>query len=434
MLQPQGVRLWRKPSSLMDELIPAISSLENLGLALGIGLLIGAERERSNAALPSHIAGIRTFAISALAGAVAVTLDGAGIFPVVLIQLVLLIGIGYWRSSLLNPGVTTELALFMTCLIGGLAVTQPTVAAFSGLGLAVLLAAKKRMHDFAQNILSASEWKDLVLFTALILILYPLTPDVDMGPWKAINPHQLVRFVVLIMAIGALGHISSRHWGGHHGLALTGFAGGFVSSTATVYAMGKLSRDMPTQIHGAVMGAVLSSVSTIIQLFLLINLILPQQVMVFSWPLLSGVLCAIVYAMAMWSRAGPPLPVQEPLISAHLFEWKSTLTLVGLVVAVMLLSAGMNQWLGQEGILITSAIAGLADAHAIVASMGSLVQSGQIAVDQAQWPIVAALLSNMVSKSWVAWHSGTAAYYMRVILGQLLVMTGVLMAFVLTTA
>jgi hypothetical protein len=40
----------------------------------------------------------------------------------------------------------------------------------------------------------------------------------------------------------------------------------------------------------------------------------------------------------------------------------------------------------------------------------------------------------MVSKSWVAWHSGTAAYYMRVILGQLLVMTGVLMAFVLTTA
>ena len=144
----------------MDELIPAISSLENLGLALGIGLLIGAERERSNAALPSHIAGIRTFAISALAGAVAVTLDGAGIFPVVLIQLVLLIGIGYWRSSLLNPGVTTELALFMTCLIGGLAVTQPTLAAFSGLGLAVLLAAKKRMHDFAQNILSASEWKD----------------------------------------------------------------------------------------------------------------------------------------------------------------------------------------------------------------------------------------------------------------------------------
>jgi uncharacterized membrane protein (DUF4010 family) len=182
------------------------------------------------------------------------------------------------------------------------------------------------------------------------------------------------------------------------------------------------------------MGAVLSSVSTIIQLFLLINLILPQLVMVFSWPLLSGVLCAILYATAMWSRAGPPLPVQEPLISAHLFEWKATLTLVGLVVAVMLLSAGMNQWLGQEGILITSAIAGLADAHAIVASMGSLVQSGQIAVDQAQWPIVAALLSNMVSKSWVAWHSGTAAYYMRVILGQLLVMTGVLMAFVFTTA
>jgi len=184
-------------------MMPAMASIENLGLAMGIGLLIGAERERSNSAMPSHIAGIRTFAISALSGAVAVSLNEIGIYPVVLGLLVILIGIGYWRSSINNPGMTTELALLMTCLIGGLTVTQPTLAAFSGLVLAVLLAAKKRMHDFAQYIMSATEWNDLVLFTAIVLILYPLTPDVYMGPWNAINPHHLVRFVVLIMAIGA---------------------------------------------------------------------------------------------------------------------------------------------------------------------------------------------------------------------------------------
>ena len=403
-------------------MMPAITSIENLGLAMGIGLLIGAERERSNSAMPSHIAGIRTFAISALSGAVAVSLNGVGIYPVVLGLLVILIGIGYWRSSTNNPGMTTELALLMTCLIGGLTVTQPTLAAFSGLVLAVLLAAKKRMHYFAQYIMSATEWNDLVLFTAIVLILYPLTPDVYMGPWSAINPHQLVRFVVLIMAISALGHITSRTWGGHHGLALTGFAGGFVSSTATVYAMGKLSRDMPSQTHGAVMGSVLSSVSTIIQLYFLIHLILPQLTYWASWPLFSGMLCAIIYAGAMGWMAGPALPVQEPLISSHLFQWKSTFTLVSLVIGVMLLSAGMNDWLGQEGLLITSAIAGLADAHAIVASMGSMVQSTQVSVEQARWPIMAALLSNMLSKSWVAWHAGTPAYCLKVVLGQFLVM------------
>jgi uncharacterized membrane protein (DUF4010 family) len=417
----------------MSDLLPAISSIENLGLALGIGLLIGAERERSNAALPSHFAGIRTFSISALSGAVAVTFDGAGIFPMVLGLLVILIGIGYWRSSPSNPGMTTELALFMTCLIGGLAVTQPTLAAFSGLGLAVLLAAKKQMHDFAQRIMSATEWNDVVLFTAVVLILYPLTPDAYMGPWSAINPHHLVRFVVLIMAIGALGHISSRLWGGSHGLALTGFAGGFVSSTATVFAMGKLSRDMPSQTHGAVMGSVLSSVSTIIQLFILIELILPQLIVWAIWPLLSGVLCAILYAGAMWLIAGPALPGQEPLISSHLFQWKSTFILVSLVAGVMLLSAGMNEWLGQEGILITSAITGLADAHAIVASMGSMVQFGQVSVEQARWPIMAALLSNMLSKSWVAWHAGTSPYCFRVVLGQFLVMICIVVTLVLTT-
>ena len=74
----------------MSDLLPAISSIENLGLALGIGLLIGAERERSNAALPSHFTGIRTFSICALSGAVAVTFDGAGIFPMVLGLLVVM--------------------------------------------------------------------------------------------------------------------------------------------------------------------------------------------------------------------------------------------------------------------------------------------------------------------------------------------------------
>lgn len=190
---------------------------------------------------------------------------------------------------------------------------------------------------------------------------------------------------------------------------------------------------MPAQIHGAVMGSVLSSVSTIIQLVILIELILPQLMVWAIWPLLSGVLCAILYAGAMWLIAGPVLPVQGPLISSHLFQKKSTFILVSLVAGVMLLAAAMNESLGQEGILITSAITGLADAHAIVASMGSMVQSGQVSVEQARWPIMAALLSNMLSKSWVAWHAGTLPYCFRVILGQFLVMICIVVTLFLTT-
>ena len=107
--------------------------------------------------------------------------------------------------------------------------------------------------------------------------------------------------------------------------------------------------------------------------------------------------------------------------------------MVSLVAGVMLLSAGMNDWLGQEGLLITSAIAGLADAHAIVASMGSMVQSGQVSVGQARWPIMAALLNNMLSKSWVAWHAGTPAYCVKVVLGQFLVMISIVATLILAS-
>ncbi len=408
-----------------------MESIEKLGLALGIGLLIGAERERSSPNRLTHFAGIRTFAIGALMGAVSMMIDIPGVLTLSLAFVLVLIGIAYWRNSAINPGMTTELALFMTCLIGALTVKEPTVAAVSGLGLATLLAAKKRMHEFAQHVLSTTEWTDLVLFLAVILIAFSLAPDVYLGPWNAINPHHLIRFVVLIMAISVLGHVSSRALGGHHGLALTGFAGGFVSSTATVYAMGKLSHDMPSQTHGAVMGAVLSSVSTIVQLYLLINLILPGLIYWASWPLLAGVITASAYATAVWWKAGPSLPVEEPLISPHLFQWKSTLTLVALVMMVTVLSAGMNQWLGQDGVLITSAMTGLVDAHAIVASMGSMVQAGNVSVQQAQWPIIAALLSNMLAKSWVSWHAGTRAYCFKVVAGQVLVMCSIVLSLML---
>ena len=55
----------------------------NLAVAIGIGVLIGAERERRKGEGPARSpAGIRTFSVASLAGAISVTVGGTLVFAI----------------------------------------------------------------------------------------------------------------------------------------------------------------------------------------------------------------------------------------------------------------------------------------------------------------------------------------------------------------
>lgn len=93
----------------------------SLGVALAIGLLIGAERERSKGEGPGRApAGIRTFTVAALSGAVAVLAGGSLLLAVVAASATVLVALAYWRSGSDDPGLTTEVVLILTVLLGGL--------------------------------------------------------------------------------------------------------------------------------------------------------------------------------------------------------------------------------------------------------------------------------------------------------------------------
>ncbi len=118
-------------------------TLLGLCVALGIGLLIGAERERRKDTHKTGIAaGIRTFAVVALLGAVSILL-GEYVFVVV----TLVVGgsalLAYRNTSAQEPGLTTELSLFLTCLLGGLAIRDAALAAGIGAVLALAIGGEK---------------------------------------------------------------------------------------------------------------------------------------------------------------------------------------------------------------------------------------------------------------------------------------------------
>jgi len=128
----------------------------------------------------------------------------------------------------------TEIALVATVLLGGLAMARPGLAAGVAVTVTSVLMARTPLHRFVRSVLSEDEVKDALIFAAASLIALALLPDEQLGPFDALNPHAIWIIVILVMAIGALGHIAVRLLGAHFGLPIAGLASGFISSIATI--------------------------------------------------------------------------------------------------------------------------------------------------------------------------------------------------------
>ena len=400
-------------------------TLLGLCVALGIGLLIGAERERRKDTHKTGIAaGIRTFAVVALLGAVSLLL-GEYVFVVV----TLIVGgsalLAYRNTSAQEPGLTTELSLFLTCLLGGLAIRDATLAAGIGAVLALLLAARNRIHYFVRKVLTEQELHDVILFSAAALIALPLAPDRFMGPFDAFNPHAAVQIIVLVMAISALGYIAMRLLGPRFGLPFAGFASGFVSSTATIFSMGIRVSQLPSQMPGAVAGAVLSSIATIIQMTIVIASIQPSLLANLAKPLALGGLLAFIYGLIFVLKAMKQTKQTYDQDLGRAFDLKTAVGFATIISLAILFAAFLNNWLGVQGLNISTAATGLVDAHAAAVSVASLVSAQKITSQQAVWPVLIGLSSNTLMKAIVAYKSGGVQYATRIVPGLVLMIAAV---------
>ena len=251
-----------------------MDDISGLAVALGIGLLVGIERERRKGEGSAGAAGVRTFALIALAGAIAERLGGVGIAIVGgFTALAALASYRYSRTR--DPGLTTEVAMLVVFLLGVLAMREIALAAGLGVAVALLLAAKSRVHRFVNNVLTEQELHDALLLAAAAAIVLPLLPDRALDPWQVLNLRKLWQLAVIIMAINAAGHVALRAFGARTGLLLAGLAGGFASSTATIASMGALARKNPELATACAGAGVVSNVSTVVQLAVIAGMLSP---------------------------------------------------------------------------------------------------------------------------------------------------------------
>jgi len=409
-----------------------------LGAALGAGLLIGLERERRKGSGPHReAAGIRSFTLVSLAGALAQALQQPALVAVGGLAVIALASLAYWHSMrpgarqparAQDPGMTTELALLVTYLVGVLAMAKPAVGAAAAVVVTALLAARGSLHRLATRLLSAQELHDGLLLAALALVLMPLVPQQPV-PWLAgLQPRALAGLVLLILLLQAAGHAALRLAGPDAGLALAGLMSGFVSSTATIAAMGSRSRNTPALAQACTAGAMLSTVATWIQAAMMLVALAPTLALRLAPLLLAGAATALALGLLQMRRGrlaaaasakdkgrvaavAPPL---APAAEGGALRVREALLVAALLTLVTLLVDAAGRRFGAAGALASAALSGLGDAHAGVAALAALAGQQRLDDATAAVGVLLTITSNSVTRTVTAALTGGRRYALRV--------------------
>lgn len=371
-----------------------------------LGLMIGLDRERKRAYAETLFAGVRTFTLVALLGAVSgLLVEPIGIWPVIgsLAGLSILIGLGYWReSSGKKVGATTEVAALVTYVLGVVAGIGAYAPALAGAVLVTgVLSLREELHGLAGG-LTRDDLFAVVRFAAVSFVVLPLVPNESLGPWGVWNPRTIWLLVVLISGVSFAGYVAMKWFGSKRGIGLSGLMGGIASSTATTWALAQRTRETPELARTFAVGTLAASAVAAPRLLVLIGVLRPSLLATAVVPLAAAfvVLTLIGMAQSQWNdEGGRTVELQNP------FELRPALAFAGFYAAIALVVRAAEEWLGTSGLLLASTFAGVTQLDAITVSLTEQVRTGLDPVLAGQ-ALGFAFAANSVFKAGLGWAVG----------------------------
>ncbi|MBB3017958.1 uncharacterized membrane protein (DUF4010 family) [Microvirga lupini] len=391
-----------------------VSLLLRLAVALAIGLLIGLERgwQRRDEAEGERTAGLRTYTLVALLGALSAVLSNAT-HAMFLALSFLGFSIAFSAFSWLEAkaerdfSVTGVVAGLITFALGAYAVLGDLqIAIAAGVVVTLILALKRPLHEWLRR-LTWLEIRSALILLAMTFLALPLLPNRTIDPWDAVNPAEIWLLAIIIAAISFAGYVAIRAMGSQAGVAMAALAGGLASSTATTVTLARMAREHPTASPVLAGGILLSGVVMLARVVVVASALNRDLLLPLAWPLgaaglvLAGVAGLLLLRFGKASEEHPNLTMKSP------FDLGTALKLAGLIAIISLLAKVITASVGGAGLIMLAALSGLADVDAITLSFARLSKDG-LAIATAALGIGLAVAVNTAVKATMTFSLGTA--------------------------
>jgi uncharacterized membrane protein (DUF4010 family) len=376
-------------------------------IALGIGLLIGIEREWSD---PGNLfAGSRTLPLIAGFGAL-VQAFYPRLLPVAVVFVGGLVVVAYVAKVVTTGdiGMTTAVATMLTFVYGAMATHSDTglrLAVVLGTVTMALLAEKRPIHQFAAR-LNEAEMRASLKFLIVALVVFPLLPPERIAFLGGLRLRFVWLMVVFVSGISLVGYVLATLVGDEAGLELTGVLGGMVSSTATAVSMAGNARRDPSLTGLCGIATVISSLTMFPRILLEVLVVHPALFVPVLLPIGGMVLVGVFVSWFVYRGVQ-----EEPLetdIENRFRLWPALL--FGLFFALVLVATtAFSTEFGTTGVYSVALVTGLVDVNAITISLSNLARGGSISITTAASGIVLAASVNTAVKIGIVWLFGTRA-------------------------
>jgi uncharacterized membrane protein (DUF4010 family) len=374
-------------------------------LALGIGLLIGIQREAVYDEPEGKLfAGARTFPLISLAGYVMAALaeetsSGLPLLSGALVLGVLLAFAYYADVQVDKPGMTTETAALVAYGTGGLCYAGSiSLAAALGVTVTALLSFKAEFRSLTHTI-TTDDIYATVKFAIVAVIILPILPNQAYGPasLKVFNPYSIWLMVVFVSGIGFVGYILIKVVGARRGVGLTGLLGGLASSTALTMSFSQRSKESEDLSRPLAFAIILAWLVMYVRVLVITYTLEPDLAQTLIWSMGASTVVGLLYSgflyLSDWRQEPEDSEFPNP------FDLKPALRFGALYAAVLLVSRVAQVYFGDVGVYISSFVSGLVDVNAITLSMVDLFRDAEgLSRLVASRAIVIATVSNTLFK------------------------------------
>ena len=404
--------------------------LLSLVVSTGIGLIIGLEREFRKSNEKDLFAGIRTFPLVAILGSIVTYMaNSLAIWLVVaaLFAFILFVGATYFlRSSVGHTGITTEVSLIITFVLGAMTAQQLIKEALAvTVFTTTLLSLKGQFQSFVLKI-TQDELFAFIKFIILCLLLFPFLPNFDYGPNGILNPQEIGFIVVIISSLSFAAYLLIKFAGSDKGILLTALLGGFFSSTAVTWIFSSRSHTsdaLHSRLYAA--GIILASSIMFIRVALVSYIFNREVFLALILPFSLMTATGLGFVFYVVGREKHP-PVASPVELDNPIKLLNILGFTSLYVGIALSVFYAGKYFGNRGLIFSGLISGMADVDAITINMSKLAgQTGDF--DIALLVIVLAVISNTVVKVGIGLAKGSYVIRKKVSLGlSAVILTGIM--------
>jgi len=374
-------------------------TVQKLGIAAGLGLLVGFQREWT----APHVAGLRTFALITVFGTIiGVFVGDAGGWLIsaglIVVAAMIIVGnVVRFGDAEEAPGLTTQAAALVMYLVGvAIALDRMTLGIIVGGGTAVLLHWKEPLHAFLGRFREA-DVRAVIQLVLIALVILPILPNESYGPYGVLNPFEIWMMVVLIVGISLFGFISYRFLGPKSGALLGGVLGGLISSTATTVSYAHRARRTPQIANLATVVIMIASTIVFGRVLIEVAIVAPDILPDVGPPLavMMGWMALISVALFLF-RSGETehVPLEDDPS-----ELKAAIVFGVLYAAVLFAVAAVKEHFGNEALYVVAALSGLTDMDAITLSTAQMINKDRLDVDTGWRMILIGALSNLVFKA-----------------------------------